>query len=464
AGMSLYIVKRPSALTNAFKLFALGNGAGLQNIALGRAGQTSGYQFFTTNSGGSFGWFNSPGNLVAGEAALVSVIQDAGAANAMSYAQLAKNGTTLIGQSVFVPPVTTRSLNYIGKTYWNEGMFQGDIAEVILYNRKLNATEQTAVRAYISGKYGLVLEGTTPPPLTAPNGLSATAGNGSVALSWSAVASATSYRVYRSSTSGGPYTLVASPSGTSHSDTGLANGSAYYYVVRSHDGSAESANSQQVSATPVAVAPAAPSGVGAVAGSASISLNWGAVGGAASYRVYRSITSGGPYTLLSSPTGTTYVDASVVSGTAYYYVLRSFGSGLESANSAEVTATPNAQLPDPNPALPAVGLYLALDAQTAALQYGDGAAVAAWMDTSGNARNAVSSGGTRPTLVANAIGGKPALRFDGVDDHLVLPSGFQDFTAGMSLYIVKRPSALTNAFKLFALGNGAGLQNIALGR
>ena len=32
--------------------------------------------------------------------------------------------------------MATRAVNYIGKSYWNEGMFQGDIAEIILYNRK----------------------------------------------------------------------------------------------------------------------------------------------------------------------------------------------------------------------------------------------------------------------------------------------------------------------------------------
>ena len=106
-------------------------------------------------AGGAFGWFNSAGSLVAGETALVSVLQDAGAANSYSYAQVAKNGTTLVGQSVFVPPVTTRSLNYIGKTYWNEGMFQGDIAEIVLYNRKLSASEMAAVQSYLAGKYGI---------------------------------------------------------------------------------------------------------------------------------------------------------------------------------------------------------------------------------------------------------------------------------------------------------------------
>jgi fibronectin type 3 domain-containing protein len=464
AGMTLYIVKRPSVLTNAFKMFALGNGAGQQNIALGRAGQTSGYQYFTNDSSGSYGWFDTPRDLVAGEAALVSVIQDGGSANASSYAELAKNGTTLFGQLVYVPPVTTRSVNYIGKTYWNEGMFQGDIAEVILYNRKLNAQEQASVRTYIAGKYGLSVSGGTPQPPPAPGGLSASAGNGSVTLSWGNVSGATGYRVYRGTTSGGPYTQLASPTSATYLDTGLSSGTTYYYVVRAYNASGESVNSQQVSVTPVAVAPAPPAGLSATPGNAAVSLSWGAVSGVSNYRVYRGTTAGGPYTLLASPANTSYVDSNLSNGTPYFYVIRSFGNGLESANSAEVTATPSGSLPNPNPALPLTGLYLALDAQTVALQYGNGAAVASWSDISGNGRNAVASGSTQPTLVASAIGGKPALRFDGVDDHFVLPSGFQDFTAGMTLYIVKRPSVLTNAFKMFALGNGAGQQNIALGR
>jgi hypothetical protein len=53
--------------------------------------------------------------------------------------------------------VTTRSLNYIGKSYWSDGMFQGDIAEIILYNRKLNATELAGVQAYLAAKYGIAL-------------------------------------------------------------------------------------------------------------------------------------------------------------------------------------------------------------------------------------------------------------------------------------------------------------------
>jgi len=71
-------------------------------------------------------------------------------------------------------------------------------------------------------------------------------------LSWSASSGATSYNVKRSTTSGGPYTTIASPTTTSYTDTGLTNGTTYYYVVSAVNGAGESANTSQASATPAA--------------------------------------------------------------------------------------------------------------------------------------------------------------------------------------------------------------------
>jgi hypothetical protein len=89
------------------------------------------------------------------------------------------------------------------------------------------------------------------PPAT-PIGLQATAGDAQVSLSWTASTSATSYHVKRSTTSGGPYTQLAAPATTSDSDTGLTNGTTYYYVVSALNAAGESANSSQASGTPVA--------------------------------------------------------------------------------------------------------------------------------------------------------------------------------------------------------------------
>ncbi|HEX2641791.1 MAG TPA: exo-alpha-sialidase [Thermoanaerobaculia bacterium] len=86
----------------------------------------------------------------------------------------------------------------------------------------------------------------TPP--AAPTGLTVTGGANQTSLSWGAVSGATSYRVYRATTSGGPYTLVGSPTGTSFTDTGLACNTPYFYVVTAFS-SCESGNSLQASAT-----------------------------------------------------------------------------------------------------------------------------------------------------------------------------------------------------------------------
>jgi cellulose 1,4-beta-cellobiosidase len=77
---------------------------------------------------------------------------------------------------------------------------------------------------------------------------------GAINLSWtsSITADVTQQRVYRSTTTGGPYTLVTSFTNlttATYTDTGLTNGTTYYYVVRAFDGTQESANSNQASAS-----------------------------------------------------------------------------------------------------------------------------------------------------------------------------------------------------------------------
>jgi subtilisin family serine protease len=88
------------------------------------------------------------------------------------------------------------------------------------------------------------------PPL-APQSLTASAGDKQVRLAWTAGTNATTYRVKRSTTQGGPYALVASNIKTlQYVDTGLANGTTYYYVVTGANILGESGPSPEASATP----------------------------------------------------------------------------------------------------------------------------------------------------------------------------------------------------------------------
>jgi len=93
-----------------------------------------------------------------------------------------------------------------------------------------------------------------PQPPAAPTGLTATAGNAQVSLSWTASAGATSYHVKRSTTSGTGYTQVAAPIAANSLDTTVTNGTAYFYVVSALNAAGESANSAQATATPANVA------------------------------------------------------------------------------------------------------------------------------------------------------------------------------------------------------------------
>jgi hypothetical protein len=148
--------------------------------------------------------------------------------------------------------------------------------------------------------------------------------------------------VKRSTVSGGPYTQVAAPATTGYTDTGLTNGTTYYYVVSSYNSAGQSANSTQVSATPAApiTVPAVPTGLQATAGNAQVSLTWTASAGATSYHVKRSTTSGGPYTQVAAPTTASDTDTGLTNGTTYYYVVSALNSVGESANSSQVSATP----------------------------------------------------------------------------------------------------------------------------
>src|SRR3954471_12840500 len=87
--------------------------------------------------------------------------------------------------------------------------------------------------------------------------------------------------------------------------------------------------------------PPAPTGLVATAGNADVELTWNAVGGAKSYNVKRS-TSTGTETTIASPGTNSYDDTTTVNGTNYFYVVSAIGVGGEGANSSEVSATPQA--------------------------------------------------------------------------------------------------------------------------
>ncbi len=168
------------------------------------------------------------------------------------------------------------------------------------------------------------------------------------AVSWTSSGTGIVYDVYRNELgcNSGFVKVANNVAGTSFTDNGVANGFTYYYQVVAHPSANEACAAAPSSCQSVVPSgggsctpPAAPTGLTATAaGQTQINLSWSAASGATEYRVYRSATSGGPYTQVGTATGTTFSDTGLSCGTAYFYVVRAFNS-CESGNSNQASAT-----------------------------------------------------------------------------------------------------------------------------
>ena len=159
------------------------------------------------------------------------------------------SGTGATGSRTFPPSLRIGSLQ-TGNNFLN-----GTLDDVRLYDRILTVGEIAALVA----------------PPAAPTNLVATIGDASVALSWSASANATSYYLKRSLTSGSGYASVATNTSLTFTNTGLSNGTLYYFVVSAVGPAGEGTNSLAVSARPTSSAPVT---VSAASAAGQLQLSW----------------------------------------------------------------------------------------------------------------------------------------------------------------------------------------------
>jgi len=183
-----------------------------------------------------------------------------------------------------------------------------------------------------------------------PLGVTATAGDQQIVLSWLPSAGALTYTVYRSTSSlDTSFAAIATDvTDTSYLDNGLTNGVTYYYRLRAHAAGGVSGLSAKVYAKPVPPVPAsAPANVVAQPGNARVTLTWEAVPGATAYRIFRTTADAFDPKPIAKVTTLTFKNTGLVNGTTYSYRVAGNNLGGDGPLSEIVSATPVAPPPAP---------------------------------------------------------------------------------------------------------------------
>jgi hypothetical protein len=181
----------------------------------------------------------------------------------------------------------------------------------------------------------------------APTGLAASDGahTDKVALTWTAVAGATGYKIFRGTGSATPTVQIGTSPSNTYADTTAAPGTLYSYAVKTTTTFGDSA----ASATDTGYRSiASPTGVIASDGNGTgpVTVTWNAASGATGYKVFRAAGSATP-TQVGSTTASvrTFSDSAAVAGTLYKYTVKAVMTTGDSPSSAPDTGWRNVSAP-----------------------------------------------------------------------------------------------------------------------
>jgi fibronectin type 3 domain-containing protein len=270
-----------------------GNTAGSQNFT-GQsfaANQTQTYKFsFTPAASGTFTvhvavlsatgqtWYS---NSSAGSITVTSSLTFSSSATATPstvaqggstsiHATVTDTGTATLTDSIVEVQVFNSGGTAVSTNYASGQNFTAGQQQQYTYTWSVPASQATGAYTVTIGVFdagwdtnyywnsnGGAVTVTVPPSApAAPTQLAATAGNAQVALSWTASSGAATYNVYRGTAAGAEGTTAVATGITTvtHTDTGLTNGTTYFYKVAAVNTGGASTLSNEASAKPAAPA------------------------------------------------------------------------------------------------------------------------------------------------------------------------------------------------------------------
>jgi len=94
-----------------------------------------------------------------------------------------------------------------------------------------------------------------------------------------------------------------------------------------------------------------------------------------------------------------------------------------------------------------------------------GTAVTEWLDCSGFETHATqTTPANRPTIVANALNGYPAVNFNGTSQFMQLPNGFLTNCFGATIFIVTAPASTSATGDIISIGDGTVYKSQGMGQ
>lgn len=224
----------------------------------------------------------------------------------------------------------TTADNYYDDVDDNSG---NNLLETSAYWYKINAYKTEGYSHFSNKDEGSLKELSPPTNVQADDGID----RDRISISWTGVAEATQYKIYRSASSTGTYSYVGTTAGTEtdYDDTSVSGDmTTYYYKVKSSDAYGDSLLSTDYDSGHIKYIDP-PSNVDAEDGlnREEIIITWTTSPSTITgYNIYRSTSSTTGFTQIDSISGTSYNDndANLEYGQTYYYKLTSYDAYGES--------------------------------------------------------------------------------------------------------------------------------------
>jgi fibronectin type 3 domain-containing protein len=233
----------------------------------------------------------------------------------------------------------------------------GNLSESTKYFIAITAYDTSGNESLKSLEASITIPDVTPPAVPAAPSL--TPGAKSMGVSWTAVATAATYKVYFG-TATGVYGTPVTVSGTSTTLTNLLDNTTYFVAISAIDASGnESAKSAEISGkTRDTVPPAVPAAPTLTPGAKQITVSWTAVPEAASYKVYFGTATGVYGTPVTVTGATSYTLTNLMDNTTYYVAISSVDvAANESAKSTEISSKTKDTTPPAPPSKPTLSIW-----------------------------------------------------------------------------------------------------------